>query len=549
MDDGGFSRQDSAERTLESKMSAGEQTFFKRVFVRLISLAAALCVAFPAAALTLRGNLRDDIPNVDPASFNGPVANRLLSLVYEGLTRFSEDGRILPALATAWETPDDGRTWRFSLRDGVRFHSGRRFSAEDVRHSFEAVLRAKRPSFSAAFLDRLEGRAAFVEGRATSLSGLTVVGPLTVELRFTEPVATFPVYPFFIFDSGASADGGEGRLNRVSTGTGPFKLTEWRRGQEARLEAHQDYWDGAPAVQEVRLLVTPSAEKTLTMFDAGELDFIHVGEGAFRLVMSDPARRARAQLVERRQARFLAMNPALYPPFADARVRAAFSLGVDRQAVIDGIYAGLARIAPGYAVSTLAPAAAAGEEDTQELLHRFDPEAAQGLLAQAGYPDGQGLPPLELSVIEGSRDEGAFYVDQLNRLLGAPVTLRVLERAAIITAANAGALPFFLGGWTADFPEPLTYLGSLWHSASRFNQARWRDEVYDRLIDAAQRIVAPADRRRLYVQAEKRLAETAATTMLPTPFNMLLRNERAAAVSINAFGGLSFAPSAAHAGR
>jgi oligopeptide transport system substrate-binding protein len=550
MDGGVVSRQNKAGEALGSNMPGGGARFFKRIFVRLISLAMLFCAVWataPAGALTLRGNLRDDIPNIDPASFNGPVANRLLSLVYEGLTRFTEDGRILPALATAWETPDGGRTWRFHLRADVRFHSGRLFTARDVRYSFETMLRAKRPSFSAAFLDRLKGRAAFVEGRAAALSGLVIVDPLTVELHFSEPVTTFPVFPFFIFDSGAAADGGDGWFNSMSGGTGPFKLAEWRRGQEVRLEAHQSYWNGAPATQELRLLVTSSVEKALTMFEAGELDFVHVGEAAFRLVMGDSARRARAQLVERRQARFLGMNPALYPPFADARVRAAFSLAMDRQAVIDGIYAGLARTAPGYAVSTLAPAAE-GEEDTQGLVHRFDPTAAQALLAQAGYPGGKGLPPLELNVIESSRDEGAFYADQLNRLLGVPVTVRALERAAIIAAANAGALPFFLGGWTADFPEPLTYLGSLWHSASRFNQARLRDEVYDRLIDAARQTIDSAARRRLYVQAEKRLAETAAVAMLPTPFNMLLRNERAAAVSINAFGGLSFATSAVHAG-
>lgn len=512
----------------------------KWLALALLSALLSALVAAPANAQTLRSNLRDDVPNVDPAAFNGVVGNRLLALVYEGLTAFAADGGVAPALATRWETPDQGRTWRFHLRPGVRFHSGRPLTAADVEATFRAVLKARRPSLSAPFLDKLVGRDDFVNGRSDRLSGFVAVDSLTFDLRFTTQVATFPFYPFFIFDSGAPAQWGADWHGKHSGGTGPFRLASWRRGQEARLEANPDYWGPRPAIDLLRLLAVPSVETALAMFEAGELDFVTVSEPAHRLVASNPRYRDLLQVAPRKQMRFIGMNGALYPPFADPRVRKAVSLAIDRRAVIDGVYGGLAVMAPGYGVASLAPDAAAGEFPV--IAHEYDPEAAQRLLAEAGYPGGRGLPPVEMTVLDSLRTETSYYAAQMSAVLGMSVKLRVLDRAGMNSAANAGTLPLFAAGWTADFPEPLTYLEALWHSASPFNQIRWRDPAYDALIDAARQSVGDSRRRALYRQAEQRLSDSGVAAMLPTPMNILLRHDNAKSVSITPFGHLAFVP-------
>lgn len=515
------------------RQSSAQQYFFTIVAVAVFFLT----FSGQSIAATLRGNLRDDLPNVDPVAFSGPIGNRLLSLVYEGLTAISQNGELVPALATRWETQENGRAWRFFLRPGVRFHSGRPLTAADVRYSMETLLRAKRPSVSAQFLDKLQGREDFQHGRSSSLAGVVEIDSLTVEFRFDEAVAAFPYYPFFIIDSGAAKEWGPSWHNAHSGGSGPFKLASWRRGRDLKLTVNQDYWGPKPAAEEISFIVAPGIDAALAMFDAGELDFVMAVEPAHRLIAADPRRRAALQAVKRMQARFLAMNATVYPPFADPRVRAAVSMVIDRQAVIDGVYGGLAAAPRGFGVASFNSGAGGGDP------HKYDPAAARELLAQAGYPGGTGLPPIEFTVIDFGRIEGAYYADKLVTELGMPATMKVMERTAVISAANAGRLGLFISGWTADFPDPLTYLEPIWHSRSPYNQARWRDAGYDALVDQARRASDPAARATLYREAESRLAQGVAAAMLPTPHNMLLRNAKAEKlVSITPYGYLAFTP-------
>lgn len=494
-----------------------------------------------AIAQILRGNLRDDIPGVDPAAFNGLIAHRLLSLTYEGLTGVAPDGGIVPALATRWETPDEGRTWRFYLRPGVKFHSGRSLTAADVRSSFEIALTAKRPPVAAQLLENIVGRQDFLDGRSLNLTGVVEDDPLTVTLHFTEPTPLFPYYPIFIFDGGARAAWGANWHAAHSGGTGPFRLAEWRRGREVRLETNKDYWGAVPAAEGVRLLILPSADAALAMFDRGELDFVYLSEPAHRLIAVDERRRGALQAVPRRQARFLAMNPTLYPPFADPKVRRAVSLAIDRDAVIKHLFGGFAATPRGVGALELLGSDEKTDAADQIGAHRYDPSAARRLLADAGYADGVGLPPLDLAVIDASRDEGAYYAQQLSNELGFKIQLRTVERASFIAAANAASMPFFLAGWTADFPDPATYLDALWRSGSRFNQTNWRDPEYDALVVQARRTGDEAARRRLYAAAEKRLVdETAAVAMMPTPDNLLLLAPTAQGLRITPLGHLSF---------
>lgn len=506
----------------------------------VVGVFAAVCSAFPAHSQILRGNLRDEIPNADPAAFNGLIGHRLLSLVYEGLTAVSPDGGVAPGLATHWETPDDGRTWRFHLRRDVRFHGGRPFTAADVRTSFETALTAKRPPITAHYLENIQGRADFVAGRASRLAGVVELDPATVELRFDEPAPVFPYYPTFVFDGGARAEWGDGWHAAHSGGTGPFRLAEWRRGREVRLEANDDYWKGTPAVRGLRFLSVPSVDAALAMFDRDELDFVLPAEPAHRLLAGTSRYGDALQAVERKQVRFLGMNAALYPPFADVRVRRAVSLALDRRAVAAGLYGGLAATPRGVGVSALLENDGATTQTAEPPENAYDPDAARRLLAEAGYPGGAGLPPLELAMFDAARDEGGYYVRQLEKELGFAVRLRPMERGALLAAAGARSLAFFFGGWTADFPEPLTYLDALWRSDSRYNHAGWRDQVYDDLVERARRSADAAERRRLYADAEIRLADTAAAVILPTPFNLLLRNAAARDVRITPLGYLVF---------
>jgi ABC-type transport system substrate-binding protein len=128
-------------------------------------------------------------------------------------------------------------------------------------------------------------------------------------------------------------------------------------------------------------------------------------------------------------------------------------------------------------------------------------------MAEAGFPEGKGFPPVKIANLAPFRNEVAFYSDQWKQNLGITVDLEIMERATFLKELNAGEKPFFSWGWTADYPDALYYLSQVWHSKSTYNRARYSNPEFDKLIDQAQ-VTADNDARyKLYAQAEQVLLD------------------------------------------
>ena len=153
-------------------------------------------------------------------------------------------------------------------------------------------------------------------------------------------------------------------------------------------DANPAYWGGSPKIDGIRFVIVPSGDTAVSMYDAGELDFVVVPENAYRRVLDDPRYGAELIKVPKAQINYLGMNQALYAPFRDARVREAISLVINRDAMISGLYNGAAVPLNGQ----VTPGVAGYSNDLPPLA--YDPDRARKLLADAGFPDGKGLPPL-----------------------------------------------------------------------------------------------------------------------------------------------------------
>jgi ABC-type transport system substrate-binding protein len=489
-----------------------------------IALLALLGSALPVVGFAADGekifrtNLNDDLQTIDPFSFTGLITYNLLSQVYQGFTALSPDGRVVPALATSWHTPDGGWTWRIVLRSGVRFHSGREFTAEDVRWTFVQLLKKRpQPSLGAFELRQVVGAQDVEDGRTEALAGVTVIDRYTVDVHFTAPDAVFPLVPFFFVDSGIVAQYGPDWVGHGSAGTGPFRLVSWRRNQDVVLAAHRDYWGGAPSVDGVRFSVIPHAETLLARYNSGALDFVVIPELVARSILNDHRYDAQRLTFPRSQIRYIGMNQALYPPFRDIRVREAVGLALDRDSIVTGLYRGAATRMDGVIPSDLG-----GYRAGNVAPVPYDPAQAKRLLAEAGYGEGHPPPPLELVGTDNVRDEVTVYAGQLSAVLGISVGVLILERGAQITAANQGQLPFFVSGWTADYPDALTVLRPVWYGASPFNRSRWHNPGFDRLIDEAETVSDPNQRHLLCQEAERVLISDRAVVPLPVPMSVAL---------------------------
>jgi oligopeptide transport system substrate-binding protein len=505
------------------------------VLLRHLALPAVLAVALLAAsdamAKTFRVNVVADPAQMDPITQSELVAGRILRNMYEGFTVTADDGRNVPALAERWEPLSSKPGFRFFLRKGVVFHSGRPFTAKDVKYTLEELLRpGGRGGISAVYLANVIGATELKNGAAKELAGVTIVDDHTIDISFTKPDVLFPIYPVYFMDSGIVAEHGADWMTKVSAGTGPYKFRQWRRGVTVELDANKAYWGGAPKIEGVSFLIVPNADTALSQYDAGELDFVDVYATAIRRVLRDDRYAKEMIRVPRAQSTYLGMNQNLYAPFKDKRVREAMSLSIDRPAMIHGLYGGAAFPLNGV----VTPGIPGFNPDLPEL--KYDPDRARKLMTDAGYPDGKGLPPVDISGTDAFKDELTYYANQFQRVLGMPVSVKLVERATHIRAMNAGEVALFPWGWTADYPDGAYYLSQMWYGPSPYNRSRWKNAEYDALIDRALAIADDAKRFELYHRAEKIVLDDWATAPVPVTASVGLRKPNVHNVTLTPLG-------------
>lgn len=439
-----------------------------------------------------------DPSQVDPITVSELISGDILKNVYEGFTDTDADGKVIPVLATKWEAHEDGLGFTFHLRENVKFHTGNVFGAKDVKATFEQLLiPGNKGGGASQYLARIVGAADVKSGKATQLSGVKVIDDKTVEVRFTEPEVLFPIYPFQFFDSSLIGAVGTNFFEKSSGGTGPFKSISWKRGDQVKIEAFKDYWKGGPKIDGIVFKIVPEETTQLSLYETGAIDVLYLGAASGRRVLRDPQYANQLQKATAAQINYLGLNAKLYKPFEDVRVREAFSIALDRDALVKGLYGGAAE--PLYGQST--PGVAGYDPSFPKIA--YEPERAKKLLAEAGYKDG--LPPLTLGTLPASKDEATYLADHYGKLFNVKITVETQERATFIKAMNAKEVPFFHFGWSAGYPDALYFLSQVWYSKSPYNRTGYSNPEFDALIEKASATSDNAKRYELYHQAERLL--------------------------------------------
>lgn len=312
-------------------------------------------------------------PFISPQAL--PITHDFTMLVYDTLfwsqTRFDPE----PWLATGVEASDDFRTWTVSLQDGISWHDGMPFTAEDVAFTFQYMSDLGGPG---RYGHHITDHPTFVAA--------TVVDPLTVELTFEDPIATFkllpggdlPIVPKHIWEG---VEDPTQDATSLAIGTGPYRMTEYDPGTSYRLEANADYFKGAPLVDTLIMPVIPDAQAAFAGLQTGELDFVTRNLPA---QLHDPVNaNPDLEIIEgsRMQSLYLMFNTRK-PALQDPTVRKAMSMALDVQQIVDIVEGGLGR--PGNDTWTHPDSEFAHPAGG----HLFDPAAAAALLDEAGYAVG-----------------------------------------------------------------------------------------------------------------------------------------------------------------
>ncbi len=340
--------------------------------MKLASLSLALGLSLMAGAAFAQ---RTDIvvgmqlepPNLDPTSGAAAAIDEVVyANVFEGLTRFAEDGSVLPALAESWEIAPDGLSWVFHLHDGVSFHDGTPFTAEDVVFSFDRAMADTSTNAQKQLF--------------TGINEVTAIDDTTVEIGLDAPKGSLLsnlAWGDAVIVSPASAD--TNATNPV--GTGPFKFSQWVQGDRVELVKNPDYWGEPAKLDKVTFKFISDPTAAFAAMMAGDVDAFPVFPAPENLAQFAADPRFQVIVGSTEGETIMAMNNAR-APFDDIRVREAVAHAVDRQAVIDGAMFGY-----GTPIgSHFAPHNPAYEDLT--ALSAYDPEKSKALLAEAGLADG-----------------------------------------------------------------------------------------------------------------------------------------------------------------
>jgi oligopeptide transport system substrate-binding protein len=438
---------------------------------------------------------------LDPALVEDAVSAEYVVEIFSGLVTLSEQLKVVPDLAERWEVDPDGRTYTFFLREGARFHSGRRVTAADFKYSLQRACDPRTGSTVAGtYLGDIVGAREMLAGHAEKISGAQVVDDHTLRITIDAPKAYFLAKLTYSTAFVVDRENAEQHdWLQKPNGTGPFQLEE-RSKQRIVLQRNEYYYRDRPQLERVIFLL--SGGSPMSMYENGELDVVAVGPADIERVR-DPANPLHAELstVPQLDIQYLGFD-VTQPPFDHVKVRQAFVLAVDREKITDVVWKAMRVPAQGIVPPGMPgyPVLRRGQGGREGSLLSYDPQRARGLIAESEYEDVSRLPPVTLS-IGGSGAQLDPITEALVAMYRENLGLEVnVERSNDVFA---GRPQFFSIGWIADYPDPEDFLDILFHSDSSLNHTNYSNPRLDQLLEDA-RLEADTQRRaQLYVQAEE----------------------------------------------
>lgn len=501
-------------------------------YVPLLALAAIGCGKSDFAKPTgndnvLHAALDANLATLDPALTQDLVTGDVMRQVFEGLVRLSEKNEIEPCLAESWTVSPDGLTYKFKIRSGVKFHDGATLTAKDfVRTLNRNCQPAMRSPIAKNYLGDIVGVQAVIDGEAQTITGLTAPDETTLEIRIDKP------RPYFIgkltypaaFVVGAST--GEIKTPSAMVGTGPFKMVSYTPEQSAELSAFASYWGLAPQVSGIKLQVIKDGATRLNKFRSGELDYVGLPRQDVDAVRKDPDASKTLKEYPTAALAYLGLNKKAYPPFKDPRVRRAFAMAINKQALVDSILSGVVQTA-----ESILPPNMPGHR-SKAGTYAFNPQAARQLLGNTT------LPPIEL-VWGGQSQDGKKTADsivvQLIQNLGINASVRQLDWPTFLHRATNQQLGFFVGSWYADYLDPENFL-SVTLSSYGQNRVAYDNPRFTELCRQADTMADPVKRIELYQLAETLVLEDAVWIPLYFERTYLAVNPRLSGLRRNLMG-------------
>lgn len=472
-----------------------------------------------------RYNESAGIATLDPAFAKDQAIIWGCTQLYNGLVRLDGQLQPQPAIAKSWAISPDGKTYTFILRQDVCFHksplfntpdSTRCVTASDFCYSFQRILDPRVAS---------PGR--WVFGNVASFQA---PNDTTFVIRLRQPFSPFlgllgMAYCSVVPHEVVEHYGDDYRQHPC--GTGPFYMQMWKEGVKLVMRRNEHYFERdslgrpLPYLDAVAVTFIVNKQTSFLEFVKGNLDFLNSLDASYKdelLTRTGQLRDKYAGRIDMVRTPFLNTEYLGFriedaaDPLNDRRIRQAISCGFDREKMIKYLRNGIG--IPG--TGGMVPCGLPGFDTVPGYGYRHDPARALRLLADAGHPRGQGLPPITLTTTSGYLDLCKYIQQQLG-LIGIDIKIDVTPPAALRQEIAQGRIDWFRGSWIADYPDAENYL-ALFYSPNRCpdgaNYTRFNDPGYDRLYRQASATADGSRRIDLYRQMDRAIMEQAPVVVL-----------------------------------
>ncbi|WP_166241998.1 ABC transporter substrate-binding protein [Paenibacillus turpanensis] len=422
--------------------------------------------------------------------------------LYDQLVQFKEEStEIEPDLAEKWDVSDDGLTYTFYLRKGVKFHDGTPVNAEAVKFSIDRQRDPKHPYHNT-------GTYAYAEFTFSPIETIEAVDETTVKMKLKEPFAPFlgnmamhaasVVSPAAVEKYGAD-------FTKNPVGTGPYKFVSWNPGVEIVLEKNESYFKDAPKIDKLVFKPITEAQTRLAELEAGTIDVI------VNIPPDDlEALRANKSLQVIEQAGMHVWWTAFNTqkaPFDNVKVRQAVNYAINKEAIVDGILKGTGELA-----NTPLPPTVWGH-NPKVKNYEYNAEKAKALLTEAGYPNGFEVTYWVPESGSGMQQPQAMAVAIQSDLqkIGVKVNIQTLEWGAyldkVFAPADQNDMDMHQMSWIGDNGDPDNFLyilfsGAQWPTAG-FNDSYYKNAAVDELLAKARTTKDKGERTKMYEEAQK----------------------------------------------
>lgn len=463
----------------------------------------------PKTGGTMRLHINEPV-SLDPPNASESEGIQIVRQIWDGLFTYDPVTlEIKPKLCEKYEISDDGLTYTFYIKKGVKFHSGKELKAEDFVYSWtRAVLKENAASLAYHF-EPIVGYNECQNGSAKELKGIKALDDYSFQVTLKYPYADFintlGHVAFYPVNKESIEKAGD-KAGEMPDGTGPFKFVKWEHDQYVELVRNDDYYGQKAYLDGVKYLIIPDDQTAFLEFQAENIEETNIPMGQVKAVQADPQLKDGVIIHPMLGIYYYGMNMNAKPFKDNLALREAINYVIDRQNICDTLSEGVSTPATG-----IVPPGIPGFQENV-MGYTFDLEKAKAKLAEAGYPEGKGLPTISLAYNTEATSSAviaaAVQSDALK--IGIKIKLDGYEYGTFSDKAQKGELSLFKHAWQADYPTMDNFLYPLFYSKSADNFIGYNNPEVDKLLIEARSIADKAQREAKYQEIEKMILKDAA---------------------------------------